>query len=500
MPVMYHGEGGCVAGGGATGGGMAAGGAMVGSGVGGASGAGMVAGGAGMVGGVPAGGVPAGGATMVAGGGAGVAGGSSGALACSSAICGAGAAGATSLSYVGTGHGDYIQETTYRYVGTGCGEFEVVQQKRSRLWMYIGAGIGLLVLILVIVLLLLPAPPTTTTTPGLPYDCNAGLEQGWSMSQKAWCCTNSGKGCTTTAPTTALPYDCAAGLANAVAGWSAAKKNYCCSKFQKGCEAAAKTCMLWGDPHIISFDQVGTDKNDALSFYGDGDFWLVKTSSVSIQARFEGTKYTEGLAATNQVLVGGAFLGGHKIEVGTQDSGIVTVDGQAVSFQSTYKAADGTFTVTYDAQGEVPDVVPEGNEKRIVHMTLPLGISVKVFQWNNYVDVEVTMKPQPGQDGVCGNFNGDHADDTTASIMERIGARIRPSENLLSGAAKIDFTPQMQKMMEAECAAETRAKAQSSCVTELGELAPTKNMVFSCMFDTCFGMNVRARSHAKTYA
>lgn len=193
---------------------------------------------------------------------------------------------------------------------------------------------------------------------------------------------------------------------------------------------------------------------------------------------------------------------GHKIEVGTRESGIVTVDGHAVcaSFPSAFKAADGSFIVTCDGQGEVPDVVPEGNEKRIVHMTLPLGVSVNVFQWDNYVDVQATMTAQPGQDGACGNFNGDHGDDTTETIMKRVGARVRPSESLLSGTAKIDFTPQMQKMMAAECAVAKRATAQSTCTTELGELATVRNMVFSCMFDTCFGMNVRARSHAKTYA
>jgi len=146
--------------------------------------------------------------------------------------------------------------------------------------------------------------------------------------------------------------------------WSVAKKDYCCEKENKGC--AKKTCTLWGDPHIISFDQVGDIKGEALSFYGDGDFWVVKSPAVSIQGRFEGTKYTEGLAATNQIVVSGTFLNGHKIEVGTKKSGIVTVDGQAVfaSFPAVapYKAADGSFTVAYDAQGEVPDVVPEGNE------------------------------------------------------------------------------------------------------------------------------------------
>jgi len=228
----------------------------------------------------------------------------------------------------------------------------------------------------------------------------------------------------------------------------------------------------------------------------------VRSSTVSIQGRFEGTKYTEGLAATNQIVVGGAFLKGHKIEVGTRLSGIVTVDGQAVfaSFPAApYKAADGSFTVAYDAQGEVPDVVPEGNEKRIVRMSLPLGITVNVYQWFNYIDVTITMSAQPSQDGVCGNFNGNHADDTTETIMQRVGARVRPAENLLSGQANIDFTPQMQKMMAAECDQAKQAAAQAQCTANLGELVSTANLLDSCKFDECFGMNVRARSHAKMY-
>merc|ERR1712039_629859 len=264
--------------------------------------------------------------------------------------------------------------------------------------------------------------------------------------------------------------------------------------------AVKKRCTLWGDPHVITFDQVGTDKSQALSFYGDGDFLVVKSSTVIIQGRFEGTKYTEGLAATNQIVVGGPFLRGHKIEVGTRDSGILTVDGQPVmtTFPSTYGKGMG-FSLRYDAVGEVPDVVPEGNEKRIVSMDLPLGVKVRVYQWNNYVDVEVEMSPQPGQDGVCGNFNGDHSDDTTQSVIQRVGARVRPSENLLSGRAMIEFTPQMKSMMAAECAATRQASAQAFCSKSLG-VAAGEVIVQSCMFDECFGMNVRARSHAKTYA
>merc|ERR1711948_236773 len=118
--------------------------------------------------------------------------------------------------------------------------------------------------------------------------------------------------------------------------------------------------------------------------------------------------------------------------------------------------------------GAVPDVVPEGNEKRIVHMELPLGVKVSVYQWKNYVDVQVEMSPQAGQDGVCGNFNGNVGDDTTQAIVKRIGARVRPAENILSGRAMIEFTPQMHKMLLAECSQTKRTKHAEFCSTSLG--------------------------------
>jgi len=275
------------------------------------------------------------------------------------------------------------------------------------------------------------------------------------------------------------------------------KKTWCCAHGGKGCATPAKVCTLWGDPHIITFDQVGTDKNQAVSFYGDGDFWIVKSSTVHIQGRFEGTKYTEGLAATNRIVVGGPFLHGNKIEVGTHESGVLTVNGKPVMPHFPDSYSGHAFTLHYDGQGEVPDVIPEGNEKRIVHMDLPLGVKVSVFQWGNYLDVQIEMSAQPSQDGVCGNFNGNHGDDTTQAIMARVGARVRPGEKLLSGKAMIKFTPQMEKMMAAECAHEKRAAGQAECAKLLG--AVPHNEIQSCTFDMCFGMNVRARRQAKTY-
>jgi hypothetical protein len=279
--------------------------------------------------------------------------------------------------------------------------------------------------------------------------------------------------------------------------WTPAKKVWCCANAKKGCVVKKELCTLWGDPHVMPFDQPDTEKSKASSFYGDGDFTLVKSSTVTIQARFEGTEYTEQLAATNQIVVAGAFLKGHKIEVGTRESGILTVDGQAViaGFPGVYHGAG--FTVTYNRVGQVPDVIPEGNEKRVVRMDLPLGVTVTVFQWANYMDVEIEMPPQPGQDGVCGNANGNPGDDTTQAIMQRIGARVHPGESLLSGTPTIAWTTGMERMMLAECAASVRSSGHATCVGFLGPDAV--NIVNACTFDMCFGMNVRARSHAKTY-
>jgi hypothetical protein len=203
------------------------------------------------------------------------------------------------------------------------------------------------------------------------------------------------------------------------------------------------------------------------------------------------------LAATNRIVVGGPFLHGHKIEVGTQESGVLTVDGQKVisGFPGSYRGHG--FTVRYDDQGDVPDVVPEGNDKRIVHMDLPLGVKVSVFQWSNYMDVQIEMSKQPGQDGVCGNFNHNLGDDTTQAIMARIGARVPPGQSILTGSPNIEWTHQMEAMLNAKCGAAQRSQGQAACTRSVG--ASAGNLAKSCMFDFCFGMNVRARREAKMY-
>merc|ERR1712088_294026 len=116
---------------------------------------------------------------------------------CTACGVGCGGGGQGSLAYVGSGQGDYIQETTYKYVGCG-GDFA----RPRRDFTCLITTCCLLSLLLLIPLLLWLLCGTATS---LPYDCESGFAQWettWSPSQQQFCCSTMGRGCTTALPET----------------------------------------------------------------------------------------------------------------------------------------------------------------------------------------------------------------------------------------------------------------------------------------------------------
>jgi hypothetical protein len=248
------------------------------------------------------------------------------------------------------------------------------------------------------------------------------------------------------------------------------------------------TCTFWGDPHIITFDGARP------SFYGSGEFWVVKSDSVHIQGRYLGTTWTHGLAATSKLVVGGPFLNGHKIVIGTVDSGEMTVDGQPVlgALGSSYSLGDGLGRLTYSGDGQLVDAAQTEFPKRIVQLDLPLGVKIWVMRWPNYMDFKIEMPKQPNQDGTCGNFNGQIADDTSEAIIVRSAARVHTQDMLFHSRAPERLSPEMEQMMAKECDMATSARAKQECVS-----SPTPP---ACEYDVCFGMNAHARKEALLYA
>merc|ERR1712039_832025 len=92
---------------------------------------------------------------------------------CTACGVGCGGGGGGSLAYVGHGQGDYIQETTYKYVGCG-GDFDVVRPRRD--FTCIITSCCLLSLLLLIPLLMWLLCPKTP-------DCKIflGMQGRWRM-------------------------------------------------------------------------------------------------------------------------------------------------------------------------------------------------------------------------------------------------------------------------------------------------------------------------------
>jgi len=338
------------------------------------------------------------------------------------------------MAYVGSGTGDWVTETTYKYVGSGAGDLTIVGQKpRNLLWLWILLGV---LAIVALVFLFWPTSATTTTmSPVFPV-------------------------MTTPAP-------------------------------------ESKTCLFWGDPHLVSFDGARP------SFYGDGEFWIVKNDQVHIQGRYMGTKYTFGLAAAQKVAIGGPFLNNHVIEIEPMESkygGRIMVDRQPVLGEfGLYVVDNNLATIQYNGVGELIDEATSQWTTRAVHLNLPQGIHMTVFRWGNYLDLKIQMTRLPdGQDGSCGNFNGEAADDTTAAIFSRIGPRVPSAEMMFSSTADVSMTMEEAKMLQTQCPQNTHSEASALCRQKLPSGTTAENT--ACAFDVCFGMNEHALRSAKTYA
>merc|ERR1712242_693603 len=113
---------------------------------------------------------------------------------CTACGVGCGGGGQGSLAYVGSGQGDYIQETTYKYVGCG-GDF--ARPRRDFTCLITTCCLLSLLLLIPLLLWLLSGSATS-----LPYDCESGFAQWettWSPAQQEFCCSTMGRGCSTTA-------------------------------------------------------------------------------------------------------------------------------------------------------------------------------------------------------------------------------------------------------------------------------------------------------------
>merc|ERR1712039_856818 len=128
-----------------------------------------------------------------------------------------------------------------------------------------------------------------------------------------------------------------------------------------------------------------------------------------------------------------------------------------------------------------------GKALKIIHLTLPLDVKVQVNRWTeasegNYINAKITMSAQPGQDGHCGNFNGNPADDDRLQVRARVGTTGVAAGELLFPGGKIPVVQGNRPDIN-NCEAIKLDHAKGLCKAKEHKFIPS----MGCLIDVCFG-------------
>jgi len=195
------------------------------------------------------------------------------------------------------------------------------------------------------------------------------------------------------------------------------------------------------DPHIGVFDggqisllAVREHRKDKTTTC---DKWLVKSKSVWMQARYvSDEKLNEKKEFVRFIAVGGAFLKGNTIIVGSLEDSIMW-NGDRIFKRdepSRFEFQEGAFSVKMTHTDHSHNVANLSQANRGIEMQLPKGVSLIVNRLRHHLNVAITMPSQEGgQDGLCGNFNCFAADESFEISSKRFDLNVALEESLFAG-------------------------------------------------------------------
>jgi len=159
------------------------------------------------------------------------------------------------------------------------------------------------------------------------------------------------------------------------------------------------------------------------------------------------------------------------------------------AFPSDY-SVPGLIEMHYNNVGEVLQAGREGKALHVVHIKIadgtPEGLLIQVNQWTeptegDYINVKITMHQQPGQDGHCGNFNGDPVDDDRLQVRVRMGKNgVDPPELLFKTKTPV---VEANRPNINDCPAAALENAHVVCKQREKKFIPS----MACLVDVCFG-------------
>lgn len=214
-----------------------------------------------------------------------------------------------------------------------------------------------------------------------------------------------------------------------------------CSKGVDGCKKQTTTttttcdsfqkCYAWGDPHIITFDGYstssllkGSSELRRADNYKNGDFWLVKSKELKIQARLWSDMSGEqvGMSSIRELAISGGQMGFQVLVIepkywdgmnGRLFLRNVNTGGEEEILQRSYED-DNLRIVPAFRSGVVTAPESEEEYKDVsgfeIYFKHDDTRKVYVMRALNYLNVEVEVKSS-GVEGLCGNLDGDAGND-----------------------------------------------------------------------------------------
>lgn len=271
-----------------------------------------------------------------------------------------------------------------------------------------------------------------------------------------------------------------------------------------------QTCLIFGDPHIQTFDSStevagGQQWSQKDVFFKQSprlmhvrekqckDFcglhWLVRSEEIKIQGQYGGSwTFLQALA------VSGSFLHGHVLVIHTD--GTVTWDGAQVVSTFPAKFQNEFVRLRYykDDAFRRFGYYPSFHILQTMRIHFPhhvmLTVNVVGRWWGpRFLDAIITLSPPVGCDGHCGKGDGDVADDNMRYFTQHISQwRVSPEDSLISRQLSLasDAAQVTAKYegSESECWNGTFDEAQALCRSALPDNS-TEAWVQTCSDDVC---------------
>ena len=196
-------------------------------------------------------------------------------------------------------------------------------------------------------------------------------------------------------------------------------------------------CTIYGDPHIVGFDRttvpvsliaLESASEKAIDSSKIGDFWLVRSSLVHVQGRYNSVNGQKMFLRA--LALGGPFLQNNTFLIGVRNNKVLWNNEEILTSLPSHFENQLISASRYKNAMLVQDPFRQGQAPGLdVHF--PLNMNLHMTEGENGLGVRITMPPAPGgQDGLCGNFNGVGDDDTSELVSKRPGARIAAEELL----------------------------------------------------------------------